>query len=467
MITRREFIERSLASSTLLALGGVVPQFVSAAGAEAKHGHDKILVVLEMTGGNDGLNTVVPYGDDLYYKARPTLGILKSDILKIDEHIGLNKKLAGMHELLEADQLAVIQGVGYPNPNRSHFESMDVWQSGDPARQADGGWLGRTLRHLPAPGAGVVAFQVGERKVPLVLRGAPTTVPTIGDGQAFQLYLAAPPSATNPAAAYAYRPSRDLLVPKPFPAPGVAQAAPYPGGKPAIAPPDPTVAHRKLLQQLAGSQSASAAPAGGMLQFVQRTSLDTYALTDRVQQALANLDRRQKANPDAQRSSFAGEGIGRDLALVAQLIQAGLGTRIFYVAMSGYDTHSGQRESHDELLGKVDGAVKEFFATLKTSGDDKRVLLLTYSEFGRRTVENGSGGTDHGAASCLLLAGPGARSGLIGMHPSLKAANLEAGDLRYQIDFRRVYATLLDRWLECDSRRVLGEKFEQVGLLKA
>jgi uncharacterized protein (DUF1501 family) len=221
--------------------------------------------------------------------------------------------------------------------------------------------------------------------------------------------------------------------------------------------------HRKLLNDM----TATPKDADSLLQFIRRTSLNAYALTDRVQKALADLDRAtsEKEKQGRQYRNLV-PGIGRDLALVARLIQAGLGTRIFYVAMGGFDTHSDQRKEQNERFEQMSVAIREFFTQLKTSGDDKRVLLMTYSEFGRRVAENASGGTDHGAASCLFLAGPAVRSGPIGNHPSLKPEDLDAGDLRHQVDFRRVYATLLDRWLGCDSRVVLGSLFEHVAVLK-
>src|SRR4051812_4169698 len=174
MMTRRRFLERSLRGSSLIAAGPLVPGFLAATARAAEPGKETILVVLEMTGGNDGLNTVVPYADDLYHKARPTLRMTKEQVVRVDDRIGLNPGLRGLEKLLNGDQLAILQGIGYPNPDRSHFESMDVWQTADPARKTGSGWLGRGLGALPVRGGQVPGIHVGTEVLPLALRGAGT-----------------------------------------------------------------------------------------------------------------------------------------------------------------------------------------------------------------------------------------------------------------------------------------------------
>jgi uncharacterized protein (DUF1501 family) len=227
-------------------------------------------------------------------------------------------------------------------------------------------------------------------------------------------------------------------------------------GTPADASNDPHHRERrKLFEELAALPQG---PDDGLRQFVQRAQLQTYANLDRLRKIMEeNLKGGRFANP--------GNGdLVRNLSLVGQMINADFGTRVFYLSISGFDTHSDQLRQHEQLLQQIAGAVTGFFEQLKQGGNAERVLLMTFSEFGRRVQENGSKGTDHGSGSCLFVVGPGAAGGLVGKHPSL--SDLDNGDLRYHTDFRRVYATLLDGWLDCDSRTVLGERFESVPLLR-
>lgn len=441
MQTRREFLKRTLQGSSLVALSASVPGFLASTARAAEAGKgDRILVVLEMTGGNDGLNMVVPYADDLYHKARPTLGLKKEDLLVVDDHVGLNNSMSALEGLIEKKQLAIVQGVGYPNPNRSHFESMDVWQSADPAGKVTSGWLGRSLGELKFAAGGIPAFHVGQGELPRAMRGSSAGVPSFNTDRPFGLDLGdeffghRPPD--NPDGIDAFR--------------GKSPAQPG--------------ARRKLIEELT---AAKRAPGGNPLQFVQRASLDTYATIER----LGAIMKEDFQLPEASYRFVGGDykmsrsGLVYELSLVARMIAAGFGSRLFYVAVDGFDTHGDQRADHDELLATVAQGIGTFFDQLAESGHADRVLLLTFSEFGRRVAENGSKGTDHGAGSCLFVAGPKVRGGPIGKHPSLADGDLDSGDLKHHIDFRQVYATLLDRWLACDSRRVLGERFEHVPLL--
>jgi uncharacterized protein (DUF1501 family) len=410
MLNRRRFLLRALQGSSLVALGSVVPQFLVQTSRAAEAGKDTILVVIEMTGGNDGLNTVIPYADDLYQKNRPTLRFTKEQVLKVDDEVGLHPGFAPMQPMLQQGQVAVVQGVGYPNPDRSHFESMDVWQSADPTRKTTSGWLARSATDLQGQGGGVPALQIGPEKLPLALRGAPTGVASINNTQPFKIKLSE--------------------------------------GKPAE-----KKARQALLTDLA---KAPEPEADSLLQFVQRRQLETYTTVERLEEVLKNIA------PDGR---FPGITLAQKLQLVAQLIEKGFGTRLFYVAIDGFDTHSNQAPEHQRLLGELAASIATLFQTLQQTGHDKRVLVMTFSEFGRRVLENGSKGTDHGAGSCLLVAGPGVQAGAVGKHPSL--SDLDAGDLKYHTDFRQVYATLLDDWLHCDSKAVLNGAFEHIKLLKA
>jgi uncharacterized protein (DUF1501 family) len=420
MLSRRQFLTRSLQGASLLSLGTVVPQFIANTARAAEAGKDTVLVVIEMNGGNDGLNTVIPYGDDLYYKARPTLGFKKDQVVRVTDHIGLHPAMRSFDQMLQKGQLAIVQGVGYPNPDRSHFESMDIWQSADPRRKMGTGWLGRGAPQMRDDKGGVPIMQIGPNRLPMALQGAPGDVVSINNRLAYRLDLG--------------------------------------GGDVAR-----LKARRKLLEDLA--QPAQDEDPASMLDFVRRREVQTLGTIDRLQEILTgtqNIGRDQVVFQDGRLVSL--NTLGQKLQLVARLIEKGFGTRVFYVMIDGFDTHSSQAEQHRKLLAEVADGISGMFNQLQASGHAKRVLAMTFSEFGRRVYENGSKGTDHGSGSCLFVAGPALKAGLIGEHPSLK--DLDSGDLRYHTDFRRVYATLLDCWLGCDSTVVLGGKFEHLEGLK-
>jgi uncharacterized protein (DUF1501 family) len=452
MFTRRQFLIRTLQGSSLVALHSLVPGFLANTARAAAPGKDKILVVLEMNGGNDGLNTVIPFGDDLYHKNRPTLGYKKNDVIPVDDHIGLHPGLRGLSGLLNQGQLAIVQGVGYPNPDRSHFESMDIWQMGDPKRKVGTGWLGRTMNTVRIPEGHMPGIYVGKEKLPMALEGSSTGTPAIDPAKPYELRLESGDKISV----------EEVTIQE-----GNAvftQVVSDGSRKPKEEKPSPhREARMKLIKELTGEPGASA-PGGDLLQFVRRSSLQTYTAVESLRRLMREDLRGAPEPPErrfrpGQQSTLAG-----DLGLIAKMIRAGFGTRIFYVAIDGFDTHSKQKMDHNNLMLQIGDAVQSFFQQLQQSGDDKRVVLMTFSEFGRRVKENGSQGTDHGAASCLFVAGPQAKAGLIGKHPSL--ADLDAGDLKHHTDFRQVYATLLDKWLECDSEKVLGTKFAHSPILK-
>ncbi len=416
MFTRRRFLLRSLQGSSLVALGSLVPKFVLRTAQAAEPGKDNILVVVEMSGGNDGLNTVIPYADDLYHKARPTLRQSKNVVMRLDDHVGLHSGMQGLRPLWEQGQLAVVQGVGYPNPNRSHFEAMDIWQSADPKGAIKSGWLGRTVNEMKNASGGIPILHLGPNRLPLALSGAPGGAVSINNKNDFRLEMAGGEAGREPA-------------------------------------------RRRLLEELSAlpqGESKRDAPAGDDLAaFVQRRQVQTLAAVETLRRLLEgpNAIPRQDGS------------LSQKLQLVAGLIARGFGTRIFYVNLDGFDTHAEQAPAHARLLGELADAISILFRTLKESGHANRVRLLTFSEFGRRVNENGSRGTDHGAASCMFLAGPSIKGGVVGKHPSL--SDLDAGDLKFHTDFRRIYATLLDGWLGCDSKTVLGAKWDHIKELEA
>jgi uncharacterized protein (DUF1501 family) len=406
MVSRRQFLTRTLQGSSLVALGHVVPGFVARTAQAAAPGKDTILVVVEMTGGNDGLNTVIPYADDLYHKARPTLRQTKNQVIRLNDEVGLHSGMARLRAMWDEGHLAVLQGIGYPNPDRSHFEAMDIWHTADPKRATPTGWLGRAAVGMENPSGGLPILHVGPGKSPLAASGAPGGgAVSIGDQNSFRLDL----------------------------------------GK---AGSDREKDRRKLLADL--STPATASGPDDLMNFVQRRQVQTLTAVEDLRQLLEG--------PNAVRG-FGG-GLQQKLQLVAGLIARGFGTRIFYVTIDGFDTHADQGPAHQRLLADLADAVAGFFDVLKGNKDDARVRVMTFSEFGRRTQENSSRGTDHGAASCLFVAGPSVKGCVAGKHPSL--ADLDAGDLKFHTDFRRVYATLLDGWLGCKSEDVLGAKWDHV-----
>ncbi len=417
MFSRRQFLTRTLQGSSLLAIGSVVPEFLANTARAAEKDKDTILVVIEMTGGNDGLNTVIPYGDDLYHKYRPTLGYKKDQVMRLNDHLGLNPGMrGGFQQMWNQGQLAVVQGVGYPNPDRSHFESMDIWQSADPRRNIQTGWLGRSVNEMQSQGGFVPILHVGGGRQPLAVQGTPGGAVSINDRQNFKLEL---------------------------------------GGGSVVQ----QKARRKLLEELATPDGKS----DDILQFVRLRQLRTMTSVERLHELLSKQNLRQNAVYGSE-GVYGPNSLPMQLQLVANLIISGFGTRVFYVAIDGFDTHARQSDPHRKLLGQLADGIFNMFNLLKNGGHDKRVLVMTFSEFGRRVQENGSNGTDHGAASCLFVAGPALKGGIVGEHPSLK--DLDSGDLKHAIDFRRIYATLLDCWLHCDSKAILGDKFEHVEGLK-
>ena len=407
MPTRRKFLQTTLGSSTLLSLGLTAPTFLSRAAkaAEAASG-ERVLVVVQLSGGNDGLNTVIPYADDAYAKNRIVLRIPSGQVLKIDDHFGLHPQMTGFRKLLEDDRLAIGQGVGYPNPDRSHFRSMDIWHTAKPGvEDKRDGWLGRCLDCSPrAAGGDVPALHLGPSPSPLALASLKTSVPSIESLEGFHLRAdgGALPLASLSKLAEAARPDAPQL-----------------------------------------------------LEFMRQSTLYAYASSQEVQEVLKQ---------EREAIGYPGFALAQKLKQIAQLIDAGLKTRIYYVSHDGFDTHANQLGGHAALLSELSAGVSAFVEDLGRRGQLDRVLVFCFSEFGRRVRENASQGTDHGTAAPVFLAGGGVRPGITGAQPSLTDLDGE-GDLKFHTDFRRVYATLLDRWLGCASEAVLGQKLEPIDVL--
>ena len=422
MSSRRDFLKTTLGASSLLAVGGVVPEFLAdtarAADKDEKK-KDTVLVVVELAGGNDGLNTVAPYGDDLYQKARPTIAFAKKEVLKLDDYHGLHPRMGEMKRLYDEKRLAVIQGVGYPNPDRSHFESMDIWQLADPKRAHVSGWMARAIPGMTVKDAGVPGMYLGDERVPVAMQGADGGVISLADRASFRLQLSGNQNS-----------------------------------------------RKKLIEDLNDETGTAKAD---LAAFVRKRQLQTYTSLQKIEDALREAGNSGKGQTNEfVNSRFVRTDpndlntLGGKLGLIARLIQKNLGTRLYYVQLGGFDTHSGQGEMHAKLLGELSSAVGNFFGTLDGENSE-RVALMTYSEFGRRVKENGSRGTDHGSGSCMFVAGSQVVGGLVGKHPSM--SDLTDGDIKYHTDFRRVYATLLDDWLGVDSKGVLDEAFEKLPLI--
>lgn len=444
MLHRRDFLKRTLQGSSLIALSSTVPGFLAATARAAAANQERILVVIELNGGNDGLNTVIPYADDIYHKARPTLRFSKQQIVKVDDHIGLHPALRPMEQLMGQGRLAIVQGVGYPNPNRSHFESMDIWQTADPALKNRTGWISRGLAGMPLEPGKIPGIFVGLNNMPLALQGPATGVVAVHPNKRFDLELGGEENQPQQVRRF------DITPPK---------AAPK---KEDDKSKKAAEQHREKRRKLINELTTEAPTSSAMLPFVQRSALQTYATVDRLREIMKEPEQNYQFGGDQIGRNF-GE-LTRNLGLVARMIKAGFGTRIFYVTLGGFDTHSAQADQHQRLMGELAGAVTSFFGQLDEAKEAQRVTLLTFSEFGRRVYENGSRGTDHGAGACLFLAGPMVKGGVVGKHPSL--SDLGDGDLKYHTDFRQVYASLLDDWLGCNSLQVLGERFEKLPLIK-
>jgi len=402
--TRRDFLRVGTTGLAAISLSGTIPAFLADfARAQtmpsSQVSSDNILVVIQMSGGNDGLNTVVPAHSDDYFKARPTLG-LKDRLWKLDDTLSLNAGMGDFKKLFDAGRLAVINGCGYPRPNRSHFESMAIWQSADPTRARQDGWLAHYLEHaLRGTDNPMNAVNIGS-ELPLALIGDGPPVPSIESMD-------------------------DYTVKTDQSGPGDADL------------------RKKIIRDLNTARESTPA-----LKFLSRQALNAIVSADEVRKLGS------KYHPDAE----YGYGFAKQLQLTAQLITGGLGTRVFYCQTGGFDTHANQVYTHEQVLGSVASGVASFHKDLDAKGLGSKVTVMCFSEFGRRVKENFSRGTDHGAAGPMFVSGGGVKGGLYGGYPSL--ADLDDGDLKFTTDFRRVYATVLEKCLNAESSVVLGDKFE-------
>jgi uncharacterized protein (DUF1501 family) len=415
--TRRELFRLGLGGSTLLACGTTVPTFLARSALALSEGpkrnaDEHILVVIQLDGGNDGLNTVVPHGDDIYHKSRPKLALKAKELKPIDDHVGLHPSLDSFAKMREEGRLAIVQSVGYPNPNRSHFESMAIWNTArlHPGQQ-DPGWLARAIdARRAAPGSAAPALHIAAEALPQALRGGRSVVPSVATADQLR---------------------RRLGVPEP----------------------DGAHEQRSVLDRIAGLNGNNENP---LLQFVARSTVISYASSARLEAVLHDSDATEDTD------SY---GLARRLKLIARMIKAGLSTSIYYTQLGGFDTHAEQLNQHSSRLFELSRSIRSFLAEIDSSGEGDRVSLLIFSEFGRRLQENGSAGTDHGTAAPVFLIGRPVQGGLYGPYPNL--ADLKDDDPEHAIDFRRVYATVLERWLKLPAETTLGTPFEPLPLFRS
>ncbi|MCH8206789.1 MAG: DUF1501 domain-containing protein [Chloroflexi bacterium] len=378
-----------------------------ASGNGSKNGK-KNLVVIQLSGGNDYLNTVVPYEEGLYYDFRPTVRIEQDDVLPLGNGLAFNSHMGSIKRLWDDGKVAVLNGIGYPNPNRSHFRSMDIWHTAEPDDIGTEGWLGRAIRELDPKGQNVLTGVNFGRGLPRALgvRGVP--VASVGNLETYGLF---PDIEDERLRKYALE----------------AFAKMYGGerGKNAV------------------------------MDFLGQTGTDALKGADILRTA-----------PEKYSSGveYAADGMAQSLKSVAQVMFADLGTRIYYTQHGSFDTHSGELASHAKLWDEVSGAVGDFYDDLKEHGRENDAIIFVFSEFGRRIRDNGSG-TDHGSGGVAFVIGGEVKGGMYGEYPSLKEEDQLEGDLRFNNDFRSTYSTILERGLQLEAAPIVNGSFDQTDFL--
>jgi uncharacterized protein (DUF1501 family) len=439
--TRREFLRKTVLGS---ALSWTMPAFLAntfaALHADAADsatqiitGKDStILVVLQMAGGNDGLNTVVPYTNDFYHEARPKIGLSPQQVLDLNGEIGFHGAMTGFKELYDFGNLAVVQGVGYPNPNRSHFRSTEIWQTASDSDKIEKyGWLGRYFDNCCSGADPTVGVTIGNQLPESFFAKTPKGI-CFDNPQNYRFMSNGHPKpGQTDMTEESYKKLNEVEMSSPAPDENS-------GGS-------------------IGSLAAGMPMQGGrVVDFIERTALDAQMSSDEVRNIALRVQNQ---------ATYPGSQLGNSLKLVAKLIGGGLPTRIYYVSQGGYDTHTNQVATQQRLLKDLGDSTKAFVDDLKAQGNMQRVLLMTFSEFGRRVTENANGGTDHGAAAPLFIIGNKVKAGLLGKYPSLAPQDLFEGDIKYNVDFRNVYASVLENWLKTNSVPILGRQFEPLQLV--
>lgn len=399
-ISRRKFIQLgSLASASLM-----VPQFLK--GFEFRSPQqvrktNKVLVVVQLSGGNDGLNTIIPYRNDIYYQSRPLIGIKREDALSLNDDTGLNPKLKGVKQMYDDGFVSIVNGVGYPHPNRSHFRSMDIWQTGSTANDMiTSGWIGRYLDNA-ADGTNAhnsLAIEVDDT-LSLALKGEERSAIAVRDINQFH-----------------------------------------------------NAAANNYFKKIASHEDEHDAQ---LADYLYKTLRQTTSAADYIfdQSKIYNTT---QVYPDSQ--------IGKRMKTIGSLIVSNAETQVYYVSHGSFDTHVNQKDRQEKLFEQLDEALVALVADLKKNNRFEDVLVMTFSEFGRRVAQNASNGTDHGTASSMFLIGGGLKkAGMYNAIPSLQ--DLDEGDLKYNVDFKQVYATVLDNWLQADAKGVLGRRYDKLEII--
>ena len=408
LVTRRQFLKSGV---TLLPVIAFLPGLfrsgtIYSPKASAASATGRILIVVQQAGGNDGLNTVIPYGDGRYYDLRPNIAIRQQDVITLNNEVGFHPNLPKFKALWDSGKLAVVEGVGYPNPSYSHFQSMDIWRFADPEGKVKQGWLGRYLETLgsgtDATFRGVAVGGMGGR-LPPELYSPLVPVPIVESVQLYQFQSDFRYPASAPA-------RREALV-KMY---SLQKDAPY----------------RRLLN-------------------------DTFDAAYVTSAAIVQADKFY--NPGV---VYPDTPLGKGLRILAEAIVADLGIKVGHVTIGGWDTHASQKPDHVKLLRTLSEAVSAFYEDLKSHGKDGNVVIMTWSEFGRRAKSNASDGTDHGTAVPIFFIGTPVKGGFYGDRPNLGA--LSSDNLRFAVDFRTVYATVLEEWLGAPSNAILGKQFEML-----
>ena len=372
----------------------------------ATNGKAPVLVVLQLSGGNDFLNTVIPFEDGRYYDARPTVRVMDEQIIPIDKTLAFHPRLARFDALYRQGRVAIVQGIGYPNHNRSHFRGMDIWHTCEPEKVATEGWLGKVVRDLDPHHENVLTGVSFGRGLPRALAAPEVPVTSVGDLDSYGLM-----------SGIKAQEQRDEAL----------------------------AIFRQMYTPAIGS--------GMVMDYLGHTGRDVLTGADLLKQA-----------PERYQSSvqYADNPLAKSLRDVARVHLAGLGTRVFYTQHGGYDTHATQLAVHPRLLDELSGAVADFFQDLEEHDAADEVVMLVFTEFGRRIKDNGSG-TDHGSGGGAYLIGKPVRGGLYGQYPSLEPSQqLNGEDLRHHVDFRGVYATVLEQWLGLDATPIVGGAYEQL-----
>lgn len=399
---RRDFLSRSALAATGSLL---IPNFLKAFERQhLNHGSlgEKKLVIIQLSGGNDGLNTIIPYQNDIYYKLRPSLSIPKSNVLKITDEQGFNPVMDGMKKLYDEGLISILNSVGYPNPNRSHFRSMDIWQSASDAdKYLNTGWIGR---YLDAACSGTCSQPYDAVEVD-------DTLSLAMKGNRLKGL-----AAQDPKKLY-------------------------------------QLTHSRLITAI--NEVSRKDDEHENISYLYKTLGETVSSSAYIY---------DKAKIYQSKATYPNHDLGKKLKTVADLILSNVETNVFYVSVSGFDTHTGQQARQSQLLKAYSDAIYTFIQDLKQNGRLDETLVMTFSEFGRRVGQNASNGTDHGTANNLfLMGGKLTKAGFYNAAPNLQ--DLDDGDLKYQIDFRTIYATLLKDWLKVDATSILGGKFETLGLV--